>query len=43
MSMGTFVLRTVAFAIAMFALGFIGHQLLLGRDYTVASSWLANW
>lgn len=25
--------RTVAVAIAMFALGFIGHQLLLGRDY----------
>jgi hypothetical protein len=25
--------RTVVVAIAMFALGFIGHQLLLGRDY----------
>ena len=33
MSMGTFALRTVVVAIAMFALGFIGHQLLLGRDY----------
>lgn len=28
-----FLLRTLAVAIAMFALRFIGHQLLLGRDY----------
>jgi hypothetical protein len=26
-------MRTAVVAIAMFALGFIGHQLLLGRDY----------
>jgi len=28
-----FLLRTLAVAIAMFALGFVGHQLLLGHDY----------
>lgn len=33
MTAGRFLLRTVAVAIAMFILGFIGHQLLLGRDY----------
>lgn len=29
----TFVSRTVVVAVAMFVLGFIGHQWLLGRDY----------
>ena len=33
MTLGKFVLRTIVVAIAMFALGFIGHQLLLGHDY----------
>jgi hypothetical protein len=33
MTAGKFVVRTVAVAVAMFVLGFIGHQLLLGRDY----------
>jgi hypothetical protein len=33
MSAGRFLVRTIAVAAAMFALGFIGHQLLLGRDY----------
>jgi hypothetical protein len=28
-----FLLRTIVVAVAMFALGFIGHQLLLGRAY----------
>jgi hypothetical protein len=32
-TLGKFVLRTIVVAIAMFALGFIGHQLLLGHDY----------
>src|SRR5580704_3409040 len=33
MSAGRFLVRTIAVAAAMFALGFVGHQLLLGRDY----------
>jgi hypothetical protein len=33
MSTTKFALRTVVVAIVMFTLGFIGHQLLLGRDY----------
>lgn len=33
MTAGRFLARTVAVAVAMFCLGFIGHQLLLGRDY----------
>jgi hypothetical protein len=33
MSAGRFLVRTIAVASAMFALGFVGHQLLLGRDY----------
>lgn len=28
-----FLLRTFILAVAMFALGFVGHQVLLGRDY----------
>jgi hypothetical protein len=42
MSMGRFVLRTVVVAIAMFALGFIGHQLLLGRDYVAIEPIMRN-
>ena len=33
MTAGKFLLRTLAVAVAMFFLGFIGHQLLLGHDY----------
>ena len=33
MSFPSFLLRTIVMAIAWFALGYIGHQLLLGRDY----------
>ena len=33
MTTGKFLLRTVLIAVVMFALGFVGHQLLLGRDY----------
>ena len=33
MTAGKFVVRTLVVAIAMFALGYVGHQLLLGRDY----------
>ena len=33
MSFPRFLLRTIVMAIAWFALGYIGHQLLLGRDY----------
>jgi hypothetical protein len=33
MTLGKFLLRTIAIALAMFALGFVGHQLLLGHDY----------
>lgn len=35
MTPGKFLLRTIVIAIAMFSLGFVGHQLLLGRDYVV--------
>jgi hypothetical protein len=31
--MGKFVLRTIVMAMCWFALGYVGHQLLLGRDY----------
>jgi hypothetical protein len=33
MSLGKFLLRTIVMAIAWLALGYVGHQLLLGRDY----------
>jgi Protein of unknown function (DUF1761) len=33
MTPGKFLLRTVVVALAWFALGFVGHQLLLGRAY----------
>jgi len=34
MSAGRFLARVLAVAVVMFALGYIGHQLLLGRDYS---------
>ena len=33
MRLARLVVRTIVVAIVMFALGFIGHQLLLGHDY----------
>jgi hypothetical protein len=33
MTAGKFVVRTFVVALAMFTLGFVGHQLLLGRAY----------
>ena len=33
MGLGKFLLRVVVVAVTMFALGFVGHQLLLGRAY----------
>ena len=33
MPLTKFLLRTIVLAIAWFALGYVGHQLLLGRDY----------
>jgi hypothetical protein len=33
MSAGRFLARVLATAVVMFVLGYIGHQLLLGRDY----------
>src|SRR3989442_12529187 len=33
MRLAKFVVRTIIVAIVMFALGFVGHQLLLGQDY----------
>jgi hypothetical protein len=33
MTPGKFLLRTIVAALAMFFLGFVGHQLLLGRAY----------
>lgn len=33
MSAGRFLARVLAIAVAMFILGYIGHQVLLGRDY----------
>ena len=33
MTLGKFLLRTIVMAIAWFVLGYVGHQLLLGRDY----------
>jgi hypothetical protein len=33
MTLGKFLLRTIVLAIAWFALGYVGHQLLLKRDY----------
>jgi hypothetical protein len=35
MTAGKFLVRTVVVAVTMFILGYVGHQLLLGRDYVV--------
>jgi hypothetical protein len=35
MTLGKFLVRTLVVAVVMFALGYVGHQLLLGRDYAV--------
>jgi len=42
MPAGKFLVRTLAVAVAMFILGFIGHQLLLGRDYVAIESIMRN-
>ena len=42
MTVGKLLLRTVAIAIAWFALGYIGHQLLLGRDYAAIEPIMRN-
>ena len=34
MSFGKFLLRTIVVAVAMFALGYVGHQLILGPAYS---------
>src|SRR5215471_1593617 len=34
MSFGKFLWRTIVVAVAMFALGYVGHQLVLGRAYS---------
>ena len=34
MSVGKFVWRTIVVAVAMFALGYVGHQLVPGRAYS---------
>jgi hypothetical protein len=39
---GKFLLRTLAVAVAMFTLGFVGHQLLLGRDYVAIEPIMRN-
>lgn len=42
MTPGRFLLRTLLIAIAMFALGFIGHQLLLGKAYVAIEPIMRN-
>ena len=42
MTAGRFLGRTVAVAGAMFILGFIGHQLWLGRDYVAIEPIMRN-
>lgn len=42
MTFGKFLLRTIAIAVALFALGYLGHQLLLGRDYAAIESIMRN-
>jgi len=42
MTMGKFLLRTIVIAVALFALGFVGHQLLLGRDYAAIEPIMRN-
>ena len=42
MHLGKFLLRTVVIGVAMFALGYVGHQLLLGRDYVAIEPIMRN-
>jgi Protein of unknown function (DUF1761) len=42
MTFAKFLLRTIVVAIAMFALGYVGHQLLLGRDYAAIEPIMRN-
>src|SRR5215831_13348360 len=42
MTLGKFLLRTIVIAVALFALGFVGHQLLLGRDYAAIEPIMRN-
>jgi hypothetical protein len=42
MNLGKLLLRTIAVAIAMFALGYVGHQLLLGRAYAAIEPIMRN-
>ena len=42
LSLGKFLLRTVVVAVTMFALGYVGHQLLLGRDYVAIEPIMRN-
>jgi hypothetical protein len=42
MTAGRFLARVLAVAIAMFILGYLGHQLLLGRDYAAIEPMMRN-
>jgi hypothetical protein len=42
MTAGKFLVRTLAIAVAMFILGYIGHQLLLGPDYVAIEPIMRN-
>lgn len=42
MTAGKFLARTLVVAVAMFILGYIGHQLLLGRDYALIEPIMRN-
>jgi hypothetical protein len=42
MRLGKFLLRMIVVAVAMFALGYIGHQLLLGRAYAAIEPIMRN-
>ena len=42
MTAGKFLVRTLVVAVAMFVLGFVGHQLLLGHDYVAIEPIMRN-
>ena len=42
MTLGKFLLRVIAIAVLMFVLGYVGHQLLLGRDYATIEPIMRN-
>lgn len=42
MTTGRFFTRVLVVAVAMFLLGFVGHQLLLGRDYVAIEPIMRN-